>query len=326
MAGLPGAGAASLEWADFDNDGRLDLLVAWDGFSRIYKNNTLRSNQPPASPTDLLATVQPHNNVVLTWSPATDTETPSQGLSYNLRVGTTSGGSEVMSPDADPATGARRLPSLGNAGHTNRWVLSNLPRGTYYWSVQAIDTGLAGSPFAAEVSLTITNDVDTGSNHPPVALAQSPELPEDTAIPIILDGSDPDGDSLTYAIRQPAAHGTLTGFPPNVTYTPSQDYFGPDDFEFRVRDGLADSPYTKVSITVTPVVDIPDIRVSLAMAFGSTQVMVIGEPYQGYAVEASTNLVDWLTVFSYTNSASSYGSRVSTNGFPWRFFRARTIP
>ena len=36
----------------------------------------------------------------------------------------------------------------------NEWTLT-LPAGTYYWSVQAIDTGLAGGAWATEQSETV---------------------------------------------------------------------------------------------------------------------------------------------------------------------------
>jgi hypothetical protein len=48
LAGLTNAGDGSVAWADFDNDGRLDILLtggtnasysAWNNLARIYKNN-----------------------------------------------------------------------------------------------------------------------------------------------------------------------------------------------------------------------------------------------------------------------------------------------
>jgi len=52
--------------------------------------------------------------VVSIIQPATTGETMAAGLSYNLRVGTTPGGAEVLAPQADLATGTRRQPALGN--------------------------------------------------------------------------------------------------------------------------------------------------------------------------------------------------------------------
>src|SRR5207249_3719083 len=62
---------------------------------------------------------------------------------------------------------------------------------------------------------------------------QSVTTPEDTAAPIVLTGSDVDGDALTFTIATQPAHGTLTGTAPNVTYTPVANYNGPDSFTFK---------------------------------------------------------------------------------------------
>ena len=96
-------------------------------------------------------------------------------------------------------------------------------------------------------------------NRAPVADAQSVTTAEDTAAPITLTGSDPDGDSLAYEVVDAPAHGTLTGTAPALTYTPDADYDGPDSFTFTVSDGSLTSAPATVSITVTPVPDAPVI-------------------------------------------------------------------
>jgi hypothetical protein len=87
--------------------------------------------------------------LILSWSAATDTETPSAGLTYNLRVGTTPGGSEIISAMAHPTIGLRRLPQLGNAQKRTTRSVKVPNAAAYYWSVQAIDAGFVGSAFAA---------------------------------------------------------------------------------------------------------------------------------------------------------------------------------
>jgi hypothetical protein len=326
QAALPGMFAGFSEWGEHNNDGRLDLLLSWDGPAQVYLNNARFTNSPPSAPTDLATTILPHNNVWLTWAPSSDNQTTnSAGLYYNIRVGTTPGGVQVFPPESDPLTGRRRLYNFGNAGHTNRWFISNLPRGTYYWSVQAIDTGLAGGPFAAESSFTITNDLDTASNHPPVAYSQSVTLAEDTTADITLTASDADGDSLTWSVPHPPAHGSLRGMPPNLTYVPATNYFGVDSFDFRVRDGLAVSPMVTVTLNVTPVVDVPNLTVSCGLTIpGWVEVDITGEPYQGYAVLSSSDLINWTRIFAYTTSVSRTGFSLRMTNY--QFFRAQRIP
>ncbi len=49
----------------------------------------------------------------------------------------------------------------------------------------------------------------------------------------------------------PPAHGSLSGTAPNLTYTPTANYFGPDSFTFKANDGTADSNVATVNINVT---------------------------------------------------------------------------
>ncbi|TAG76259.1 MAG: hypothetical protein EAZ23_00040 [Oscillatoriales cyanobacterium] len=164
----PGGQAYSnAAWGDYDKDGKLDILVAsnsikelnnpaGDVFStKIFRNNTPKANTPPTAPTGLTAAAS-GPEVTFNWNKASDAQTPPNGLSYNLRVGTKQGGAEILSP-MSLNDGTRQLVGLGNVNQNTRWQLKNLPRGKYFWSVQAIDTAWAGSPFAKEGSFTIDN-------------------------------------------------------------------------------------------------------------------------------------------------------------------------
>jgi hypothetical protein len=143
-------------WGDYDNDGDLDLVVQNLGqTTTLFRNNATTANQRPAPPSSLGALVS-SNDVVLSWVAGSDRETPSTGLTYNVRVGRTPGGNEVVSCHSSPA-GFRRLPEAGNAGSRLDKLVRNLARGTYHWSVQSVDSGSAGSAFAPEATFTVTN-------------------------------------------------------------------------------------------------------------------------------------------------------------------------
>lgn len=100
---------------------------------------------------------------------------------------------------------------------------------------------------------TVAIDVKT-TNHPPVADTQNDiSVDENKSVSINLTGSDIDGDALHFSIATTAAHGTLSGTVPNLTYTPNTDYSGTDSFTFVANDGIASSPPATVAITVNKV-------------------------------------------------------------------------
>jgi len=171
-------GIAGLHWVDYDNDGALDLVAcaSYPLFNTpgLYHNATPKKDTPPSAPTGLNSQVSTNGIVFFTWSPATDSDWANPpGLNYNLRVGTTPGGIEIMTPEADVTTGRRRVTARGNASTTNFWFLQNLPRGTYYWSVQAIDPAFVGSVFSAEATCTIANARPLISPVPPQTVSHS---------------------------------------------------------------------------------------------------------------------------------------------------------
>ncbi len=151
---LPGVSSGSIAWGDYDNDGRLDILVS--GLSgnesptvQVWRNIGSATNTLPTSPSGLTSSVAARA-VSLSWSAAVDAQTPADGLTYNLRMGESPGGVDVVSPQASANTGFRRLPALGNLQHGLAAQYLGLPNGVYYWSVQAVDTAFAGSLFAVE--------------------------------------------------------------------------------------------------------------------------------------------------------------------------------
>jgi len=97
----------------------------------------------------------------------------------------------------------------------------------------------------ATVSITIT-----AVNDAPVATAQSVTTVEDTPISITLSGTDVEGADLTFTISADPSNGTISGIAPNLTYTPTQDFTGSDNFSFTVNDGSLTSEVATVSITV----------------------------------------------------------------------------
>mgnify|MGYP001767041357 CR=1 FL=1 len=169
---LPGYKLGSVAWGDCNGDGYSDLLFtgldSWDNpQTDLYLNNLgnaqFAANTPPVPPANPLASVEP-GRVVLAWAPATDLQTPSQGLSYNIRVGTAIDQGDILSPLSILYTGNRLVAAPGNAGPDTAWVLTGLAAGTYWFSVQAVDAGFAGGGFSEPVPFTYSPAVGIPEN------------------------------------------------------------------------------------------------------------------------------------------------------------------
>jgi hypothetical protein len=165
----------------------------------------------------------------------------------------------VLANDRDPDGWALRVASVTQAA--NGSVLINGDNTVRYQPNEGftgldgfaytIEDGHGGSATAA-VSVTV-NDVA----HAPVAESQAVQTDEDTALAIRLAVTDADRDPLTFTIERPPAKGSLSGTPPDVSYTPDRDYSGPDRFVFAVEDGHGGRDTGTVSIRVRPLGDLP---------------------------------------------------------------------
>lgn len=158
-ASLVGLTNSFISLGDYDKDNDLDIFICGDSattrISRFYQNINDSVNTAPSSPAGLSATIV-NSKVTLRWNKSTDSKTPKKGLSYAIRIGTTSEGVEIVSPFAqNDSTGFRTTTVLGNVNHDTSWAINNLPIGTFYWSVQAIDNSNVGSPFAVEKTFVI---------------------------------------------------------------------------------------------------------------------------------------------------------------------------
>ncbi|MFO8144830.1 MAG: FG-GAP-like repeat-containing protein [Candidatus Syntrophosphaera sp.] len=150
---------AAMALGDYNNDGKLDLSLSGrydfeDYWNELYLNASTIPNTAPQAPDNLNSSVL-DDTVILSWDPAQDAETPAAGLTYNVRVGTISGGCDIIGPMADPVTGWRKIAAQGNAGQRLIYGISGLADGNYHWSVQAIDNSYAGSAFPDEQIFTI---------------------------------------------------------------------------------------------------------------------------------------------------------------------------
>ncbi len=90
-------------------------------------------------------------------------------------------------------------------------------------------------------------DASEITNRPAIAYSQSLSFLKNTSKAITLEGI---GTPVAYTITTLPTHGTLSGTPPAVTYTPETDYSGTDSFTFTVNNGLSNSSPATVSLAI----------------------------------------------------------------------------
>jgi len=86
----------------------------------------------------------------------------------------------------------------------------------------------------------------------PAAFGDIESLCPNTQFSYTLRAEDPNGLPLTYSILTYPTNGTLTGTPPYMTYTQTNNcYEGQDSFTFMVSDGQYDSAPATVTLTIS---------------------------------------------------------------------------
>ena len=138
-------------------------------------------------------------------------------------------------------------------GKTVREIIFNAKIGQFVRLRELTEANGGNECNVAELNLLQGNV----ANQPPSAVAKSLTTPEDTSLQIQLAGSDPESSALAFSVVGNPAHGQLSGTPPNLTYLPDADFNGSDSFTYVANDGASDSAAATISITVTPVDEVP---------------------------------------------------------------------
>jgi hypothetical protein len=123
-----------------------------------------------------------------------------------------------------------------------------------------LNDGGSGVPADGAIEWVASGALGGGTiviNDPPVADPQAVGTAEDTPVPVVLTGSDPNDDPLTFHVVSAPASGVLSGSGASLTYIPAANFHGADSFTFVAYDGRAYSAPAVVSIAVSPVNDQP---------------------------------------------------------------------
>jgi uncharacterized delta-60 repeat protein len=231
-----------------------------------------------------------------TYSVAEDTTLTVEAPGLLANDSDTESGALTIATATPPAHGALTLRTDGSFDYT--------PAANYHggdsFAYTVSDSG--GLTATATVNLTVTP-----VNDPPQITSQHVSTLEDTALAVILGAADLDGDAVTLSVISAPAHGTVSGTPPELTYTPHANYHGSDSFGFLANDGHGGIGSATVFITVTPANDAPvdrDRSVSVLEDRGGGQVQpqvdvdgeavtyfVVAPPQHGRVEPQSGNLI-----------------------------------
>jgi hypothetical protein len=147
--------------------------------------------------------------------------------------------------------------------------------GDNVYEVEILVSDGNGGSDSGLVAVTVT-DVNEVPNEIPVADDLSVTIDEDTGVSGTVTASDGDGDALEYGLAFGPANGVATVDPDgSFSYTPDEDFFGTDSFEFLVGDGKGGFDTGTVSVTVDPVNDDPVLSAPAAVSIeeGATEVL-----------------------------------------------------
>jgi murein DD-endopeptidase MepM/ murein hydrolase activator NlpD len=177
-----------------------------------------------------------------------------EGETLNIGVSSTD-------PDSNSITLTANLPSFGNLidNGDGTGTISFAPGfnvAGVYSNIEVIATD-DGSPSLSDTvvfALTV-ND----RNGAPSAVDDVDITAEDTAITInvLVNDSDPDGDTLTVTGITQGNNGTAIKSDSSVIYTPNSNFNGTDTLTYFISDGNGGTDSAMVTVTVNPVNDLP---------------------------------------------------------------------
>ena len=191
-------GARTAKFVDIDQDGIPDLVASGtiqiendsSTFSNVYININSEPNNIPEAPNALNAFAV-STRAIFTWGAGEDDIDLISGLSYNLRIGTSSGGNQIMSSSVPY--------NSSNIGKRLIRDFNEIPHGTYYWAVQTVDGSGNVSEWSSEDTLFIPRLVPSIQSLPGVYYSSSgwADYDKDNIPDLALTGVTFSGTSIT---------------------------------------------------------------------------------------------------------------------------------
>ena len=191
-------GVRSAKFVDVNHDRIPDLVTSGTTeigndsttFSKVYINSNPGSNALPEPPNALNAFAV-STRAIFTWGSGSDDINEDANLDYNIRIGTSSGGNQLLSSS---------IPyNSSNVGKRLIREFNEIPHGKYYWSVQTVDGSGNVSIWSQEDTLFIPRLVPSIQSLPGVYYSSAgwADYNKDNVPDLALTGVTFSGSSIT---------------------------------------------------------------------------------------------------------------------------------
>ena len=191
-------GARSARFVDVNLDGVPDLVTSGTreigdpekSFSHVFINDNSGTNEKPDPPSALTAFAV-STRAIFSWGTGSDDIDNPGSLSYNIRIGTSSGGNQLISSSVPY--------NKSNVGKRLIREFNEIPHGTYYWAVQTVDGSGNTSEWSEQDTLFIARLVASTQSLPGVYYSSAgwADYTEDGIPDMALTGVTFSGSSIT---------------------------------------------------------------------------------------------------------------------------------
>ncbi|MDB3954381.1 Ig-like domain-containing protein, partial [Alphaproteobacteria bacterium] len=134
------------------------------------------------------------------------------------------------------------------------------PNANYYgpdsFTYTVIDTNGASDTGTTAITVTPVNDAAPVANDDNITVTEDTPL-SFAASDLITNDTDVDNDTLSVIAVSGGANGSVSMVDGIITFSPHENYHGPDSFNYTVSDGQGGTTDGTVNVTVRPVNDAP---------------------------------------------------------------------
>ena len=186
-----------------------------------------------------------------------------QNDAYTVNQDSTGNSLNVLSNDSDPDGDPLTISTVSAPAHGSATIIANrisyTPTAGYTGAdtfTYSISDGKGGS---ATATVSITVAATTPANRPPVAQNDAFTVDQDSianSFNVLVNDSDPDGDTLTITAVGSPSRGTATIVGNRISYTPAAGFVGSDAFNYTISDGRGGSASATVTVTVRATVNV----------------------------------------------------------------------